>query len=152
MLLQYYYDFTRELERGHNLIEEKYGRMMESTAPEEYAKISAGFPAISDKKRQIIENIANMQVGSMEEFALKYPYLAGNARSIHTYEDHLYNTSYETYLRGEISTYSDKMLQLYGKYIVDYSKAGRNPAKDIMEHSVLMYGYESMEEAETAAY
>ena len=33
MLLQYSYDFARELERGHNLIEEKYGRMMESTAP-----------------------------------------------------------------------------------------------------------------------
>ena len=33
------------------VIEEKYGRMMESTAPEEYAKISAGFPAINDKKR-----------------------------------------------------------------------------------------------------
>lgn len=148
MLLQYYYDFTREWSKGHNLIEEKYGRMMESTAPEEYAKISAGFPAINDKKRQIIENIVSMQVGWMEEFALKYPYLAGNARSIHTYEDHLYNTSYETYLRGEISTYSDKMLELYGRYIVNYAKNGRNPARDILEQSVFMYGYESLEEAE----
>jgi len=148
MLLQYYYDFSRELSKGHNLIEEKYGRMMESTAPEEYAKISAGFPAISDKKRQIIENIVSMQVGWMEDFASKFPHLAGNARSIHTYEDHLYNTSYETYLRGEISTYSDKMLELYGRYIVAYAKNGGNPARDIMEQSVLMYGYESLEDAE----
>lgn len=148
MLLQYYYDFTREWSKGHNLIEEKYGRMMESTSPQEYEKISAGFPAISDKKRQIIENIVSMQVAWMEEFALKYKHLAGNARSIHTYEDHLYNTSYETYLRGEISTYSDKMLELYGRYIVNYAKNGENPAKDIMEQSVLMYGYESLEEAE----
>jgi hypothetical protein len=74
--------------------------------------------------------------------------LAGNARSIHTYEDHLWNTSYETYLRGEISTYSDKMLELYGKYIVEYARAGRNPARDIMEHSVWMYGYEGLDEAE----
>ena len=148
MLLQYYYDFTREWSKGHNLIEEKYGRMMESTAPQEYAKICAGFPAISDKKRQIIENIVGMQVGWMEEFALKYPHLAGNARSIHTSEDHLYNTSYETYLRGEISTYSDKMLELYGRYVVLYAKNGGNPARDIMEQSVLMYGYESLDEAE----
>ena len=148
MLLQYYYDFSRELSKGHNLIEEKYGRMMESTAPQEHAKISAGFPAISDKKRQIIENIVGMQVAWMEEFASKFPHLAGNARSIHTYEDHLYNTSYETYLRGEISTYSDKMLELYGRYIVAYAKNGGNPARDIMEQSVLMYGYESLEEAE----
>ncbi len=148
MLMQYYYDFTREFQRGHNLIEEKYGRMMESTAPEEYAKISASFPAISDKKRQIIESIVGMQVAWMEEFARNYPHLAGNARSIHTYEDHLLNTSYETYLRGEISTYSDKMLELYGRYIVNYAKNGGNPARDIMEHSVLMYGYEGLEDAE----
>lgn len=148
MLLQYYYDFTRELAKGHNLIEEKYGRMMESTAPDEYAKISASFPAISDSKRQIIENIVSMQVAWMVDFASKYPHLAGNARSIHTYEDHLYNTSYETYLRGEISTYSDKMLELYGRYVVEYAKNGGNIARDIMEQSVWMYGYESLEEAE----
>ncbi len=148
MLLQYYYDFTRELAKGHNLIEEKYGRMMESTAPGEFVKISASFPAISVAKRQIIENIVSMQVAWMEDFASKYPHLAGNARSIHTYEDHLYNTSYETYLRGEISTYSDKMLELYGRYVVEYAKNGGNIARDIMEQSVWMYGYESLEEAE----
>lgn len=148
MLLQYYYDFTREMAKGHNLIEEKYGRMMESTAPEEYAEISAGFPAINDRKRQIIENIVSMQVAWMEDFSRKYPHLAGNARSIHTYEDHLYNTSYETYLRGEISTYSDKMLELYGRYVVEYAKNDGNIARDIMEQSVLLYGYESLEEAE----
>ena len=39
MHLQYYYDFSKEFERGHNLIEEKYGRMMESTTPAEYVVI-----------------------------------------------------------------------------------------------------------------
>ncbi len=150
MLMQYYYDFGREYEKGHNLIEEKYGRMMESTAPQEYEQIKDHFPVVDDQKKSIIEAIAAMQVKWMEEFAAKYPNLAGNARSIHTYEDDPWNTSYETYLRGEISTYSDKMLQLYGQYIVEYAKSGRNPAKEIMEHSVLMYGYENMEEAETA--
>ena len=152
MLIQYYYDFSREFEKGHNLIEEKYGRMMESTAPAEYLEIKAHFPVISAQKKQVIEAIVEMQVKWMEEFATMYPRLAGNARSIHTYEDNPWNTSYETYLRGEISTYSDKMLQLYGQYIVEYARTGKNPAKDIMEHSVLMYGYESIEEAETAAY
>ncbi|MBQ7924922.1 MAG: DUF4125 family protein [Lachnospiraceae bacterium] len=113
MLMQYLYDFTRELERGHNLIEEKYGRMMESTAPEEYEQMKAYFPAITEEKKAIIEQIVQMQVAWMEEFAKKYPNLAGQARSVHSSEDHLYNTSYETYLRGEISTYSDKMLELY---------------------------------------
>ncbi|MBR3825696.1 MAG: DUF4125 family protein [Lachnospiraceae bacterium] len=148
MLLQYAYDFDRELAKGHNLIEEKYGRMMESTAPSEYEKIKDHFPVISQQKKQIIEEIVALQVQWMEEFAAKYPKLAGNARSIHTYEDHLWNTSYETYLRGELSTYSDKMLELYARYIVEYARAGKNVARDIMEESVWMYGYEGLDEAE----
>ena len=150
MLMQYYYDFTREYENGHNLIEEKYGRMMKSTAPAEYEQIKDHFPIISKQKEAIIETIVAMQVGWMEAFAADYPHLAGNARSIHTYEDNPWNTSYETYLRGEISTYSDKMLQLYGQHIVKLAREERNPAKEIMEHSVLMYGYEGLEDAETA--
>lgn len=148
MLLQYYYDFRREYERGHNLIEEKYGRMMESTAPAEYETIKQHFPAIPPQKKAIIEAIVDMQIKWMEEFAEKYPHLAGNARSIHTEEDSPWNTSYETYLRGEISTYSDKMLELYGRNIVELSRAGENPAQKIMEHSVRMYGYGGLEEAE----
>ncbi len=148
MLLQYEYDFNRELSKGHNLIEEKYGRMMESTAPSEYEKIKENFPVLTQEKKQIIEGIVAMQVQWMEEFAAEYPKLAGNARSIHTYEDHMFNTSYETYLRGEISTYSDKMLELYARYIVEYARGEKNPARDIMEHSVLLYGYEGLDEAE----
>lgn len=148
MLLQYLYDFTREYTKGHNLIEEKYGRMMESTAPAEYEKMKAHFPVLSEEKKQIIERIVGIQVKWMEEFAAEYPKLAGNARSIHTYEDHAFNTSYETYLRGELGTYSDKMLELYGRYIVEYAQKEKNLAKDIMEHSVLMYGYEGLDDAE----
>lgn len=148
MLMQYLYDFYREFHRGHNLIEEKYGRMMESTAPEEYEKIKSHFPVLTEEKKRIIEQICGMQVGWMEEFAREYPALADNARSIHTSEDNPFNTSYETYLRGELGTYSDKMLELYGRYIVGYAQAGKNLARDIMGNSVRMYGYGSIEEAE----
>lgn len=148
MLLQYFYDFHREFTRGHNLIEEKYGRMMESTAPDEYNKIKDYFPELDNHKKEIIEAVVQIQVGWMEEFEKHYPTLAGNARSIHTSEDSLYNTSYETYLRGEISTYSDKMLELYGNYIVEYAKQGQNLAYSIMKNSVHLYGYSSLEDAE----
>lgn len=147
MLLQYLYDFHREYERGHNLITEKYGRMMESTAPEKYEEIRKNFPEISEEKKQIIEQVCGLQVQWMEEFAAEYPPLAENARSIHTAQDNEYNTSYETYLRGELGTYSDKMLELYGRYIVKYAGEGKNPVYDIMENSVKMYGYQSLQEA-----
>lgn len=148
MLLQYLYDFRSEYHRGHNLIEEKYGRMMESTAPEEYRKIREHFPQLSEEKRRIIEQIVGLQVAWMEEFAAVYPMLADNARSVHTMEDNLYNTSYETYLRGEISTYSDKMLELYGRYVVEYARRQANLTFAIMENSVRLYGYDSLEAAE----
>ncbi|MGN0400798.1 MAG: DUF4125 family protein [Acetatifactor sp.] len=148
MLLQYLYDFHREINLGHNLIEEKYGRMMESTAPEKYKELEKHFPKLTEEKKNIIEQVCSMQVKWMEEFAEQYPALADNARSIHTYEDNPFNTSYETYLRGEIGTYSDKMLELYGRYIVEYARSGRNPAYDIMCNSVAMYGYRDIDEAE----
>jgi len=148
MLFQYLYDFHREYLRGHNLIEEKYGRMMESTAPEEYEKIKSHFPELSGEKKAIIEQIVGLQVGWMEEFAKKYPALADNARTIHTREDQAFDTSYETYLRGELGTYSDKMLELYGRYVVAYARNGRNLAYDIMGNSVRMYGYSSIEDAD----
>lgn len=147
MLLQYLYDFHREYELGHNLITEKYGRMMESTAPEKYEEIRKNFPELSEEKKRIIEQICGLQVQWMEEFAAEYPPLAENARSIHTAQDNECNTSYETYLRGELGTYSDKMLELYGRYIVKYAGEGRNPVHDIMENSVKMYGYQSLQEA-----
>ena len=148
MLMQYLYDFHREYSLGHNLIEEKYGRMMKNTAPEKYDEIKDHFPQLNEEKQTIIEQICSLQVNWMEEFAKEYPALANNSRSIHTFEDNPFDTSYETYLRGELGTYSDKMLELYGKYIVGYAKEQKNPAHDIMLNNVKMYGYGSLEEAE----
>lgn len=149
MLIQYLYDFTSEYQKGHNMIEEKYGRMMESTAPGEYAKIAAHFPVLSEEKKQIIEAIVQIQVNFMEEFAAKYPHLGDNARIIHTREDSAYDTSYETYLRGEISTYSDKMLELYGRFVAEIAASGKNLAEMTIENSVRLYGYQSLSEAES---
>ena len=152
MLLQYLYDFDREYRKGHNLITEKYGRMMESTTPERFRELKEAypysFPEISEEKRAVIEQIVAVQVNWMEEFAAKYPYLADNARTIRSAQDEIWDTSYETYLRGEISTYSDKMLQLYGAYVVEYAGEGKNLAFAIMENSAKLYGYADLDAAE----
>lgn len=148
MLMQYLYDFKAAYAAGRNMIEEKYGRMMESTAPEEYESIKAYFPSLSPEKKEIIEAIVGIQVKCMEEFAAVYPRLADNARNIHTYEDGLNDTSYETYLRGELGTYSDKMLELYGRFVAGLCGEGKNIAALTMENTVHFYGYSSLEEAE----
>jgi hypothetical protein len=151
MLRQYLYDFQREFDRGHNLITEKYGRMMESTAPEEYARIKDHFPMISPEKQAVIQQIVAIQMEMVEAFAKDYPGLAHNARNLHTYEDNLVDTSYETYLRGEISTYSDKMLQLYGRFVVQCAREGINIAKETITNTAKLYGYPDLESFEKRA-
>ena len=149
LLGSYLKDLTDASEKGWNLITEKYGRMMESTAPLEYEKIKASFPKRSEERIAIQEEIIKIQVEWMEEFAGKYPKMAGNARSIHTYEDSMYNTSYETYLRGELGTYSEETFLMYGRFIVGLKKQGDNLAYNIMNNTAKLYGYKSVEEAES---
>lgn len=150
MLLQYLYEFKTNFAEGRNMIEEKYARMMESTAPLEYAGFADRLPPVSEEKRAIMEQVIGLQVRWMEEFAASYPNLADDARRIHTSEDLPYETSYETYLRGELGTYSDRMLEMYGRYIVAHAQAGKNVAREIMENTVRFYGYQDLETANIA--
>lgn len=145
MLVQYRLDFEAANSAGRNLISEKYARMMESTVPDEYKAIEKELPVIPKEKKAIIETVISIQVQWMEEFASEYPGLARNARIIHTSEDKPWDTSYETYLRGELGTYSDVMLTLYGRFVVEISQKEENLAKMIMINTVKMYGYDSLE-------
>ena len=148
MLLQYLTDFKVAMRRGRNLIMEKYGRMEESTSPEKWAEIKDRFPKIPEDKKAIMEQVISIQVGWMEAFAEEYPHLAANARRIHTSEDAPWDTSYETYLRGEIATYSQRMLKLYAQFIVGLYSSGENLAYRIMTETVHLYGYATLDDAQ----
>lgn len=148
MLKSYIHDFHAANDRGWNLITEKYARMMESTDPERYRSIQDQLPVIPPEKKEIIEEIVKIQVGWMEAFAARFPKAAGNARSIHTKEDNALNTSYETYLRGEIGTYSDNTLDLYGRFIADLCIREENLAEMTMRNTAFLYGYSSLEDLE----
>ena len=148
LLDSYYQDLLGAEERGWNLITEKYARMMKTTTPEKYRELEDKLPVLSEERIAIQEEIIAIQVVWMEEFAAQYPKMAGNARSIHTSEDTPDNTSYETYLRGEIGTYSENTLVLYGRFIVSLFQNGQNLAFQIMENTAKLYGYASLEDAE----
>ena len=149
MLAESYLEDLKAAEAaGWNLVAEKYARMMESTAPDKYKEIEAILPPCSDQKKLLANAIAGIQVGWMEEFAKAYPRLAGNGRLIHTGEDSVYDTSMETYLRGELLTYSEQTLQIYGGYVAELAKAGGNLNAAIIDRTVKKYGYQSLEDAE----
>ena len=140
--------FAEEAEKGHNLITEKYARMMESTDPQIYAGFRNQLPELTEEFVQLREAIIAIQIPWMEEFAAKYPCLASRARTIHTKDDSEYETSYETYLRGELSVYPFSILYEYGRWIVSLYHAGKNLSRMTMEETVHAYGYATLEEAE----
>lgn len=61
----------------------------------------------------------------MKDFAKSYPKLASNARDITSDADQIDNTSYETYLKGELLTYSEELLKLYAQFIVNLAREGK---------------------------
>lgn len=148
LLASYEQDLINAQAHGWNLIMEKYARMMKSTAPDRYQELESKLPKRSEEREQITEAIVKIQVNWMEQFAAKYPKMAGNARSIHTAEDNAWNTSYETYLRGELGTYSDDTLGLYAAFISSLYKNGENLAYNIMNNTAKLYGYQDVKDAQ----
>ena len=148
-LLESYLADLKEAEAsGRNLITEKYGRMMESTAPAEYEKLREFFPVLSPERIALQEEIIAVEVAWDEEFCAAHPKYAGRGRPIHTSEDTPWSTSSETYRRGELSTYSDQTAVLYGEWIQSLVQSGENLAAMTANILVKEYGYESVEDAE----
>lgn len=148
LLADYLRDISEATYDNWNLITEKYGRMEASTAPEEYEKIASLLPMHTQYQDMIIEGIVELQVSMMEEIADKYPKLAGNARVLRTADDTEYDTSYETYLRGELGTYSLRTLIGYGRLISEFAIRRENLPKAILENTAKLYGFASIEECE----
>lgn len=143
-------DLKAAAAQGWNVMTEKYARMEQSLDPQRYEQIRHMLPQRSEMHRAVTEQIVQIQVGWMEEFAAAYPKMAGRARNIHTSEDSRCGTSYETYLRAELGTYSDETLMLYGRFIVELYRAGENLAMQIMTHTAHLYGYADVAAAENA--
>ncbi len=148
LLVSYLEDLLESEKNGWNLIMEKYARMMESTAPEEYQKLKPLLPKREIERIVLQEEIIKIQVSWMEEFSKKYPFMARNARNIYSVQDTPWETSYETYLRGELGIYSDRTLELYGRFVVELAQKKKNLAEMIMENTAEFYGYSSIDEAE----
>lgn len=148
-VLESYLKDIQEAEKNHwNLLTEKYARMMESTAPDRFEEIKDRLPVRSGERIQAQEELISMQVRWEEEFAARYPNVAGRGRRLRTSEDTPWDTSIETYARGELGTYSDRTIELLGKMYRRMEKDGESLPVKILENMVHFYGYDSLEKAE----
>ena len=151
-LLRSYLDDLDEANRvGRNLVTEKYARMMASTAPDEYReRIEPFIPRLSDERVARQERVIAVQVTWARDFRGRYPKLGAAMRVLTTAEDTPEDTSFETYLRGELGTYSDRTMALYEAMVEDLQAAGRNLTEQTVANTVRLGGFADLEEAESA--
>ena len=142
-LLRSYLDDLDEANRvGRNLVTEKYARMMASTAPDEYReRIEPFIPRLSDERVARQERVIAVQVAWARDFRGRYPKLGAAMRVLTTAEDTPEDTSFETYLRGELGTYSDRTMALYEAMVENLQAAGRNLTEQTVANTVRLGGF-----------
>ena len=145
----YKQDFESANQIGRNLITEKYARMMESTVPEIFERtIKPYIKPILEPRKSAQEQIILTQVEWASDFRNRYPNLGLAMRVLKTSEDTAENTSFETYLRGELSTYSDDTFAKYQRFVNNLRAKNLNLTQMIITNTVRMYNYDSLESAE----
>jgi hypothetical protein len=147
-VLQSYLNDLKEAEKnGRNLLSEKYARMMESTSPLEYKNIHHLIPKLEPEIPLLIDRIVEIMLEWQEEVSQKFPYITSRGRPLRMSEDSQFVTSFETYLRGELATYSKRTLKLYFENISKQKSKEVNAAEVVLDYMVRQYGYKSAEEA-----
>lgn len=148
MLSSYLLDVVHADESGRNLLEEKYARMMQFTAPLSYEALASCLPIISDSKKEMVEEIVQVQSRWQAELHRQYPRISSRSRPVDGHEDTVGQTSFETYLRGELLTYSLPTLQSYRDHVRELDAQGLNMNRQIMDEMVRLHGYPSLDDAE----
>ncbi len=147
-LASYLQDLIEASANGRNLVEEKYVRMMETTAPERFASFEGFLPPTSEEKKELANQITDKLIAQKAELGEKYPRLAGRGRPLNSTADDAVNTSVETYQRCELLTYSEKTLRLLNECIDNLSAQGEMFVEKILEDTVKSYGCDTLEQAE----
>ena len=155
LLTSYAADLDAADHVGRNLVTEKYGRMMASTAPENFTKnIEPYIPRLSEERAARQEQVIAQQVAWAKDFRERYPKLGEAMRALTTTEDTPSATSFETYLRGELGTYSDQTFERYEAMIGERAAASpqRNITEETLLHTVQLGGFDTLDEAEAAQW
>ena len=151
-LLASYENDLRQADRtGHNLVTEKYARMMASTAPDIYReRIEPYIPRLSEDRIARQERVIARQVAWARVFAERWPALGGAMRVLTTAQDTPEQTSFEPYLRGELGTYSDATFVEYERLVDAIAAQGGNLTEQTVRNTVRLAGYAGLDEAQTA--
>lgn len=149
MIRSYLKDLDEAFQDHRNLVMEKYAYMMEYTDPEYYrSRLEPFLPKIDEETKDMIGEIEKYMIECDKEFALRYPKLSRKGRPIEAEKDSGWETSAETYIRGELRTYSKFTLKFFLEYARKCRNDGVNFSFLVKDKMVKMYGYDSLDDAE----
>lgn len=146
----YYGDLLDASLEGRSLLSEKYAYMMARTHPAEYEALKRALPPHDAEKERLVDGICAAHVMWQEELAARYPHLTGQGRPIRRTADSTAVTSFETYLWGELQTYSRQTLEHYAAYVAQLQRENQSLGARILENMTAQYGYPSPAAAESA--
>lgn len=148
VLERYYADLCKARDQGRNMVAEKYGYMMENYDPQGFLEIQSLLPQKSKKEICLVEQIVRIHMDWYDEVQKQFPHVLSNGRNLRSSEDQIGDVSIETYLRGELKTYSEASLEACLHFLKECQKQGRNLVRENYQEMARAYGYESLERAE----
>lgn len=140
--------YLEDLNSKNNPLFQKYAQMMKYNSPEEYEKIKDILEKASDEKTDLVNKIMFIYMEWEKEFFEKYPIFSSMGRPLYSSEDDNIETSIETYLRGELLSYSEKTLELYLNYVIDNKEKNINLAIKNMDNLARMQGFNDSDDVE----
>ena len=140
--------YLEDLNSKNNPLFQKYAQMMKYNSPEEYEKIKDILEKASDEKTDLVNKIMFIYMEWEKEFFERYPIFSSMGRPLYSSEDDNIETSIETYLRGELLSYSEKTLKLYLDYVTDNKEKNINLAIKNMDNLARMQGFNDSNDVE----
>ena len=140
--------YLEDLNSKNNPLFQKYAQMMKYNSPEEYEKIKNILEKASDEKTDLVNKIMFIYMEWEKEFFERYPIFSSMGRPLYSSEDDNIETSIETYLRGELLSYSEKTLKLYLNYVIDNKEKNINLAIKNMDNLARMQGFNDSNDVE----
>ncbi|MBF1207473.1 MAG: DUF4125 family protein [Fusobacterium periodonticum] len=140
--------YLEDLNSKNNPLFQKYAQMMKYNSPEEYKKIKDILEKASEEKTDLVNKIMFIYMEWEKEFFERYPIFSSMGRPLYSSEDDNIETSIETYLRGELLSYSEKTLKLYLNYVIDNKEKNINLAIKNMDNLARMQGFNDSDEVE----
>lgn len=140
--------YLDDLKAKINPVFQKYAEMMRNNMPDEYENIEIFLDKISESKKGIVGQIMNIYMKWEEEFFEKFPIYSSMGRPLYSNLDTFEDTSVETYLRGELYSYSEKTLKIYFDYILEMKNKKINLAIQNMDYLAKLQGFENSMEVE----